>query len=955
MMVSQQTRHIFVFFDAQRRIEWVNPAFEDLTGYLLADIVGQRPEDFLSCPQTNPQTQQRVIAAMKAGQPVRAELLHQSREGRRHWVDMDIQPVHDEQGQVIGFISVELEVTEQVSLRKRLTAVFDSAACGLLIYDNAGYIVDCNPEAQVILGLERPELVGLWLGPAHWQLLRDDGSELSPEDHPVLSTLRSGQALRDLRIGQRRDNGTEHWHLLHTQLLEPEGDTQRGVILSFIDVTERRQQEEQLKAAHTQAQQALNQLGAYRTALDEHSAVSVTDSQGQITFVNTRFCEISGYSMNELLGQNHRLLRTDLNPPGYFADLWNTISQGQTWTGEICNRSRPGKHYWVDTTVVPIRDPQGQIHQYVAISYDVTPHKLALRQLRESRERFKSLLAMSSDWYWEQDSQLRFTLVSEGILQTGLDREAFIGKRQWDLDVDLEDASWAQHRATVEQHQPYRNFEYRIRDPQDPSRWMWFGMSGQPMVDAQGRFTGYRGVGRDVTSRRSAQEELWQLANLDPLTGLPNRMKFNSALEHAVAESQQLQTPFALAIIDLDNFKEVNDSLGHDAGDELLSTVAQRLRAALRQSDLIARLGGDEFGVIIHGIGSGQSISRPLDAMMKAMNEPMVIAGQKRRCTLSMGVTLFPADAWEGGNLIKNADIALYRAKAAGRSQYVMFQPELKTAVERHASLLQELEEAIKLEQLALYYQPVVDVRKGRVVSLEALLRWHHPKHGLVSAGQFPQVFENMDIASRIGRVVTDLALGQIATWNQQGIQFGKVAINVTAADFVLGNFPARLAQALAGAELSPSQVCVEVTEGMFLGRTARAVLEGLKQLHELGVEIAFDDFGTGYASLMHLKMPIDRLKIDRSFVIDIDKDPVNAAIVRAVAQLGHSLGKHITVEGVETLEQIQLLGEMGCHQFQGYLLSRPIPAQEVPIFIAGLNLPADFVRHTTPATLPKR
>lgn len=697
MMVAQHTPYQFVFCDKDERIEWVNPAFETLTGYRLADIAGRRPSDFLHCAQTDMSVNQRVREDMQAGRPTRAEILNQARDGRLYWIDMDLQPVHDRQGTVTGFISVQIEVTHQVEQR---------------------------------------------------------------------------------------------------------------------------------------------------------------------------------------------------------------------------------------------------------------------RHLRESRERFKSLLAMSSDWYWEVDQNNRITEVSEGIEQTGLNRLNLVGKQLRDMDINATDPGWTAHWAIIAARQPYRNFEFCVKHPAAQQTngppWLWVSLSGEPMVDAAGKFTGYRGVGRDITAHRAAQDHMWTLANLDTLTGLPNRMNFNTALSRAITNAKSLGKPFALALIDLDNFKEVNDTQGHDVGDELLTAVAKRLRAALHPNDLIARLGGDEFGVLIHGEPStagNLALTQQLDALMQAIAPPLNVSGQLRRCSLSMGVTLYPTDTTESASLIKNADIALYRAKAAGRGQYVLFRPELKLDVDRQALLVQEIEEAIRTRSLLLHYQPVVDVEYGAVVSLEALLRWQHPTRGIVSAGIFPQVFDNLGIAAQIGRLVTDMAVAQAAQWLQAKVPFNRVAINVTAADFVVGAFPTVLAERLAHHGVPASAIGVEVTEGMFLGSTAVLVLQGLAVLHSMGIEIAFDDFGTGYASLMHLKLPLDRLKIDRSFVHDMGADTDNArtngAIVHAVTALGHRLGKRITVEGVETRCQVVLLREMGCTQYQGNYFSKPLGVQDVPAFIAAFNLAHDPANET--------
>jgi len=947
LAMAQHAPFQMIFCRPDQTTEWVNHAFETMTGFSLADLTGKRPGDVLQCGQTDAQVRRRVREALASQQSTSEEILNRAKDGRLFWIHMDIEPVHDIQGELIGYLSQQTDITVQVEQRKRLFATFNNQSIGFVVFNVEGRIIDCNDYVARLLALPVDQLAGQRLNTLPGRFKRSADQWLSDHDNPLSTVFRTGQHLDHVVLGYQQPKGNEVWMTVTTEWIDPSVGAAGGCLASLMDITERRDQNIKLREAHTTAQKNLAELQAYRNALDHHTIMSVTDAKGNIVFVNERFCDISGYRQDELLGQDHRLLNTGKNPPGYFADLWNTVSSGQTWRGEICNQAKDGSLFWVDGTVAPMLDGEGHINQYVAIFYDITQRRLGERHLRESRERFKSLLAMSSDWYWESDTAHRFTLMSEGIDDTGIHRLSIIGKRLWELDVDPSDVNWAIHQQTLEVKRSFSNFEFRIRNPKAPQTWLWLNISGRPTRDASGRFAGYRGVGRDVTARRQSQDKLWELANLDPLTGLPNRMRFNEALNHAVTQAQQLQHPFALAIIDLDNFKEVNDSQGHDVGDELLTAVAKRLSSVLRGNDLIARIGGDEFGVLIHGLGSGTNLTRPLDAMLNAMAEPVLAGAQLQRCSLSMGVTLYPADSTESANLIKNADIALYRAKAAGRGRYVMFHPRLKDDVDSQATLMREIEVAIVNGSLSLRYQPVVDWVRGEVVSLEALLRWQHPMRGTVSAGLFPQVFDNLGVAAQIGRLVTQMTVRQASAWLQQGVPFHKIAINVTAGDFLLGAFPATLAEQLRIHQLPSTHIGVEVTEGMFLGRTAVTVMNGLEVLHHMGIEISFDDFGTGYASLMHLKLPIDRLKIDRSFVHDIAADTAdartNAAIVHAVTDLGRRLGKHITVEGVETLAQLNMLTQIGCSQFQGNHFSEPLLPHDVPAFIADFN-----ARHAT-------
>lgn len=688
---------------------------------------------------------------------------------------------------------------------------------------------------------------------------------------------------------------------------------------------------------------AAKSLSAAIAALNAHSLAAVTDVDGKFLYVNERLCQLTGYRAAELIGRTIRVLDSGLNRPGVAEEIRRAVVGGVAWQGEICYRAKDDAQLWVDATVVPLQDESGGTRELFHVLYDITPRKNTEHLLLQSEARLKHLLAMSSDWYWEQDNHYQYTLISEGILQTGYEPEAFYGQARWDLAVDPDEEPWVKHREDLQAHRPYRDFEYRLPDPRAPGDWRWFSTSGDPVFAPDGTFTGYRGVGRDITARRKQQARLWELAHMDPLTSLPNRAKFTNELEQALINSSTSGDSFALAILDIDNFKSVNDSYGHSVGDHLLAVIAARLRHALRVSDYVGRLGGDEFAVILPVVDQDGGHWTILDTILNVTEEPIEINGEQHRRSVSIGVAVFPDDGTDGSDLIKYADLALYRAKSGGRSQIVRFEPALKEEVDRQSRLLIDVEEALHNDQLTLHYQPVVDVATGKLRCVEALLRWMHPTAGPIAAGTFHEVFDNTALAARIGRVVTDLALEQAAKWRAEGVEFGRMAINVTSGDFVFGDFPRRLADRLAHHGLHPRDVCVEVTEGMFLGEASEPVVNGLRILHRMGAEIAFDDFGTGHASLTHLRLPIDRLKIDRSFVKDIESDPTSAAIVRAIVGLGQSMSKQITVEGVETIQQAKTLQHLGCQQFQGYLFSRPIPPNEVADFVRSLQIPSEL------------
>jgi diguanylate cyclase (GGDEF)-like protein len=439
----------------------------------------------------------------------------------------------------------------------------------------------------------------------------------------------------------------------------------------------------------------------------------------------------------------------------------------------------------------------------------------------------------------------------------------------------------------------------------------------------------------EITERKKLQDKLWILAKLDSLTGLPNRLLFNETLRDAIASAVESGSTLGVALMDLDHFKEINDTLGHDAGDELLKIVATRLQSALEGGGTIARLGGDEFAVLILGQESDDAIGGAIANMERALAEPIDLAGTMRSCSASIGVTVYPHDATEPRDLLKNADLALYRAKSLGRGRTDHFTPDLRAAINRRVALQESALDAIQDDEFELFYQPIVPSDAAQPVSFEALLRWRHPVQGLLAPGAFEELFEDAKVAVAIGDRVIDRALAQAAAWEAEGLAFGRVAVNVTSADFAFGCFATRLEGKLAQFKVAPEKVCIEVTERVFLGSGTAHVTEALHLLDMLGVEIALDDFGTGYASLSHIKAyPIGRLKIDRSFVKDMQDNQDSLSIVQAIVQLGSGLGLAVTAEGVENEKQCILLRSMGCGSLQGYYFSRPMPAADISHFL---------------------
>ncbi len=557
----------------------------------------------------------------------------------------------------------------------------------------------------------------------------------------------------------------------------------------------------------------------------------------------------------------------------------------------------------------------------------VTAQDVQRHTLQESEARFRSLAELSTDWYWEQDTNFRFTLMSRGLEKTGVD--VYLGRTRWEMPiVGVSDAQWAEHRAILERREPFRDFVYQVRTINGELRT--FSISGAPMFDAQGVFTGYRGIGSDITDRRSAEQRIEYLAYHDVLTGLPNRLLVQDRFEQAMAQAERSNTRVALAYMDLDNFKTINDTLGHAAGDEFLKEVARRLRACVRDSDTISRQGGDEFLLVLRDLPDTEIVSAIVTKILEKLQEPFQLGAQELSSSASIGVAIAPDDGSDFETLRKKADLAMYRSKEAGRNTWHYFDPTMDAEAGEHLLMRNGLRRALEQQEFVLYYQTQHDLTEGTLTGLEALIRWQHPELGLVAPGRFIGVAEESGLIVPIGDWVLQQACWQVMEWQRAGLRAVPVSVNLSAIQFKRGDVEASVERALSASGLAPELLELELTESILL-HNAESVLGSMRRLKQLGVKLAIDDFGTGYSSLSYLKrLDIDKLKIDQSFVRDLASDPDDEAIVRAIIQMAHSLKLKTIAEGVENLDLRFRLQSFGCDEAQGYLYSRPLPAAEI-------------------------
>ncbi|MGR2705553.1 GGDEF domain-containing protein [Pseudomonas sp. IB20] len=448
--------------------------------------------------------------------------------------------------------------------------------------------------------------------------------------------------------------------------------------------------------------------------------------------------------------------------------------------------------------------------------------------------------------------------------------------------------------------------------------------------DDHGKVSHYVAVFSDISAIKDSQHELAHLAHHDPLTDLPNRLLFTDRAEQALASAQVHKRGCALLLLDLDHFKIINDSLGHNVGDQFLKAVGERLKGLFGPGVTLARLGGDEFAVLAESCPQVVQAAAIAQRMLDAMKEPFVFDGNQLFISASIGISLFPSDALSAEQLLRNADSALFKAKSAGREGYALYTEELTAHAQNRVEIASELRRALDQQELRVYYQPVYDLRGSRLVGVEALVRWQHPARGLVPPGEFIPIAERTGLIADIDAWVMDQACRQMCRWLADGAPLSFIAVNVSSRLFARRELYEQVAQVLHATGLDPAFLELEVTESAVMD-DPEVALEQLHRLRELGLRLAIDDFGTGYSSLLRLKrLPVQKLKIDQGFVAGLPWDEDDAAIVRVVIALAKSMGMQVHAEGIEQVEQARFLLEQECDMGQGYWFGRPIPASEI-------------------------
>ena len=677
--------------------------------------------------------------------------------------------------------------------------------------------------------------------------------------------------------------------------------------------------------------------GSFLEATPE--SLVVAETGGEIIYANAACERLTGFERGELLGrQVGGLLATDLSaqPAGSAFETTCTRRDGDELPVEVHIGRIEGA---TPLLVVTLRD-RTELEAGRAARFE------AEAKYRALVEHIPAVVYLDPV---DEDSESIY--VSPQVVELlGISQDQWLtNPYAWRHHVHPEDIerAWDEYRHAYNAHEPL-NHEYRMLHENGSVRWVL--EQAYPIDDESGDPWLIQGVIFDITERKRAEEQVAFLAYHDKLTGLPNRALFEEMLETAIARAHRHDLGVGVLYLDLDNFKLVNDSLGHHAGDELLIQLAERLRGCTRETDMVARQGGDEFLLLladlergmgpVSGTEAGVLVAESVSTRVhEALREPFDLDGVEFFASASIGVSLFPQDAADATSLLKNADTAMYQSKKSDPGGYVVYASGAEDASER-LSLTTRLRRAVEQQHWVLHWQPVVDLEEGTVSGAEALIRWREPNGGLVPPGEFIPIAEELGLIEAIGDWVIDEVARQRMAWETEGIDL-RVGFNLSPRQLWSGRLTEKVMEKLSGAGVDPHDVVVEITESTAMAdpdRTQRV----LSELHAWGLTLAIDDFGTGYSSLARLKhLPVDILKIDRTFIHDVDRDEDSGRMVEAMVQLAHGLGMTPLAEGIETAEELAFLRESGCTLGQGFYFARPVPAEDIPALLVPGSLPS--------------
>ncbi len=917
-------------FDAQGILTYINPKGLELIE--ASDLEALKASDHLPISPDYLAEAIDVHTRVMAGETVIWTYEILGMKGTRYLCEARAVPFHLPDGSR-AHLSITRDMTERheadVALRRneeRLRLIQDGA--GLADFENdCGEITHCSD-----LFFEQ---VGLPVGDGTisiWQWL----DLVHPEDRDRLK--REMEEARDnadafentYRI-IRPDNGEVRWIACRTKLLRDENGTAIRTIGSHRDITEQERSHEALRLSEERLQlvKEVSGLADFEAGLEGvvHISQALIDQLGLPPGTE----RLSYPELNQYVHPDDREELTSA--------FVSSLDKSDTFEREFrIHHGVTGEMRWIHSRTMQERNAEGRTLRTICVHLDITDRKLAEEALRESEERFRLAAEAAGLGVWDYDAARDQREWSDRLREIfGIAPDApSLRETAMECIFPADRDRFADRLESLMSGRQER-FEDTFRITRaDDGRERWVTFNGWRARKGDSSSSRIIATVRDATDEKTAEARIRWSALHDPLTRLGNRALFQEELDNAIRAARANDMQAGVLLLDLDHFKQINDSLGHDVGDALLKMIAERLRESLRKSDTVARLGGDEFAIVVPHLADAQDLVALSQTVQERMRAPFVHGGRMLDCRVSAGAAIYPAHGQSAHEVLKNADLALYAAKSGGRSRLTIYEPAMRQDLQRQLNMVSLARDAVAEDRIIPYYQPKLDLVTGAVRGFEALLRWRTPAGRIGQPAMLAAAFEDLEVAAAISDRMIERAITDMRGWLDRGIDFHHVAVNASAAEFRRDNFAERILESLRRHAIPTRCFQIEVTETVFLGRGAEYVHRALALLNTQGVRIALDDFGTGYASLRHLKQfPVDIIKIDQSFVRDMEIDPGDEAIVRAVINLGRSLGIHVVAEGIESPSQAERLLSLGCDYGQGFLFSKAVPAKRVPALVS--------------------
>ncbi len=916
-------------------IKYVSEGVRDITGYSAAELIDQPVEMLASHlhPDDRLIMRDAVERARETGETIEYEFRFTTRSGEERWFWQQGQVVQDEDGQPIALEMFTMDITERKGASDALKE--SERFLSTLVGNLPGFVMRFSTtEPRTItyvsegivevLGVQAADLIGQPITRFRSLLAEEDAAEAVA--HLLRAARGDGKFENEFRAFDAE--GNMRWLWQHGEIVRDQNGVPVAVESFTMDITERKRSSDALRESERFLSTLVGNLPGFVLR------ASVGDDQ-KILYVSEAVRDAIGLAPEDIIGKPTSVLSDTLEDE----DRWRvaqtiaTAAQGDgNFECEFPITHKDGTTRWLWEQGQVLKDA-GVPVGVEAFVMDVTARKRAEQAREESEQRFRDIFENARDAMFSYTFDGMFLSINSRFAEM----LGYTAEELLTLDVGKvvapdhhEMAADGLRRVFLGEQSSYE-VDLITRDRERVP----VEITCRFVLDEAGNPAMVQGIGRDISERRQAEETIRRLAYHDSLTGLPNRALFEDRLRMALAQAKRQGESLGVIFLDIDGFKLVNDTLGHTAGDKLLQMVARDLSNLVRDCDTVARVGGDEFTILLPGVEQIDDVTEVAQRILECLRQPRTIAGEDFRSTASIGITTFPADGDDGETLLRNADTAMYRAKDNGRDHYQLFTPAMNQRVAERLSFEQSLRQALVRQELKVYYQPIIDVASGRAVAAEALVRWFHPSRGLIAPDEFIPLAEETGIILDIGEFVLRTATRQLVEWREQGIDLSRVTVNVSARQLQQEDMVERVSRVLAETGIEPKRLQLEITEGAVLKNVDYAIAM-LRELREMGVGLALDDFGTGYSSLTYLKrFPVDAVKIDRSFVRDLDQGAQDATIVSTVIGMANNLGLRVIAEGVETEQQLEFLRARRCAEYQGYLFSKPVPADEFAALLA--------------------